>query len=161
MFAKNKLFRGVWLLCGWLCVGQAWAASPLLTMPLTDLAGKKAAFAEYQGRYTIVNFWATWCGPCRKEMPMLSALAPRLAARGVKFVGIALDQPDQVKAFIKQTPVSYPLLMADGEGLNVMRGLGNQVGGLPFTVIVDAKGVPLKRFAGLVTEAQLMQAVPR
>ena len=161
MFAKNRLFRRVWLLCVLLCAGQAWAASPLLSMPLTDLAGSPATFTTYQGKYTVVNFWATWCAPCRKEMPLLSALAPRLAARGVKFVGIALDQPDQVKAFTKQTPVSYPLLMADGEGLNVMRLLGNKVGGLPFTVIVDGKGQPVKRFSGLVSEAQLMQALPR
>uniref|UniRef100_A0A4W5LCX2 Peroxiredoxin-5, mitochondrial n=1 Tax=Hucho hucho TaxID=62062 RepID=A0A4W5LCX2_9TELE len=112
------------------------------------------------GKVTLVNFWATWCAPCRKEMPLLSALAPRLAARQVKFVGIALDQPAEVAAFLKQVPVSYPILMSDGEGIALMRTLGNRSGGLPFTVLLDEQGQVLTRLSGLLSEAELMKALP-
>lgn len=160
MSVKTMLSRRL-LLGGLLLLPLGAVAGGLLdSAVLTELNGKPASFARYQGKTTVVNFWATWCGPCRKEMPLLSALAPRLAARQVRFVGIALDQPGEVAAYLKQLPVSYPVLMSDGEGIALMRALGNRSGGLPFTVVLDEQGRPLARIAGLVSEAELMKALP-
>lgn len=90
---------------------------------------------------------------------MLSRVATRYASKGIKTVGIALDQPEQVTAFLKQTPVSYPILMSDGDGIAVMRQLGNQSGGLPYTVILDAKGKPVKQLLGLLDEKALLKTL--
>lgn len=133
----------------------AHAAGVLDKAKLSLTSGQPAAFAPFQGKYTVVNFWATWCGPCRQEMPMLSRVAAQYTGKGIKTVGIALDQPEQVMAFLKQTPVSYPILMSDGDGIAVMRQLGNQSGGLPYTVILDAKGKPVKQLLGLLDEKAL------
>lgn len=152
---------------------RAWLAAVLLTVAgmgahaagimdkarLTHTGGQAAAFAPYLGKYTVVNFWATWCAPCRQEMPMLSKLAGQYVTKGIKTVGIALDQPDQVNAFLKQTPVSYPILMSDGDGIALMRELGNKSGGLPYTVILDAKGKPVKQFLGLLDEKGLAKTL--
>ncbi|SCK10543.1 TlpA disulfide reductase family protein [Vogesella sp. LIG4] len=138
----------------------AHADTTLGTIPLNTPEGKPAQFSRLQGKLTVVNFWATWCAPCRVEMPMLSAEAKRLAARGVRFVGIALDQPQQVQGFLKQTPVSYPIVLADGDGIELMRNLGNKAGGLPFTVILNEHGQPVKQVLGVLDQKSLMQALP-
>ena len=138
----------------------AHAGTTLGTIPLNTPDGKPAQFARLQGKLTVVNFWATWCAPCRIEMPLLSAEAKRLAARGVRFVGIALDQPEQVQGYLKQTPVSYPILLADGDGIELMRTLGNKAGGLPFTVILNEQGQPVKRILGILDEKSLQLALP-
>lgn len=90
---------------------------------------------------------------------MLSALSAKLAAKGIKTVGIALDQPDQVQAFLKQTAVTYPILMSDGDGIAVMRELGNKSGGLPYTVVLNAQGKPVKQLLGILDEKTLVKAL--
>lgn len=133
----------------------AHAAGVMDKAGLALVSGQPAAFAPYQGKYTVVNFWATWCAPCRHEMPMLSRLASQYTAKGIKTVGIALDQPEQVSAFLQKTPVSYPVLMSTGDGIALMRALGNKSGGLPYTVILNAQGKPVKQFLGLLDEKSL------
>lgn len=90
---------------------------------------------------------------------MLSALSLKLGPKGIKTVGIALDQPEQVQAFLKQTPVNYPILMSDGDGIAVMRELGNKSGGLPYTVILNAQGKPVKQLLGILDEKALGKAL--
>lgn len=160
MFAKKRGALAIALLLCALLPLPAMAAGLLDEARLSDLHGKAVSAAAYRGKMTVVNFWGTWCAPCRQEMPMLSALAPRLAARQVRILGVALDQPGEVAAFLKQRPVSYPVLMSDGDGIALMRALGNRSGGLPFTVVLDAQGKPLASMAGLLSEAALMKALP-
>jgi len=137
----------------------AHAAGVMDKAKLTHTNGQPAAFAPYQGKYTIVNFWATWCAPCRHEMPMLSRLASQYAAKGIKTVGIALDQPEQVAEFLKKHPVDYAILMSDGDGIALMRELGNKSGGLPYTVVLNAQGKPVRQFLGLLEEKALNKAL--
>lgn len=128
-------------------------------MTLTDLAGAPQALSQWQGKVLVLNYWATWCPPCRDEMPAFSHIHERYAAKGVQFVGVSIDQLEKVREFQKQTPVAYPLLMAPMDALEVTAGLGNATQGLPFTVILDRKGevaaTKLGRFSESALEAEL------
>ena len=115
------------------------AASPLLKASFADLNGKPQAIKQWQGKPMVVNYWATWCGPCRQEMPELIELQKKYQGK-VQFIGIAIDEVDAVKAFIKPLGMNYPMLIGGNTAMDIMRSDGNLHGGLPFTVIYDAKG---------------------
>lgn len=128
------------------------AADALRSATLTDLAGKTRRLSEWDGRILVVNFWATWCPPCREEIPALVRVRDKLQASGVEFVGIAIDQAAKVVEFARNVQISYPLLLADAGGLELMRKLGNPSGGLPFTMVLDRKGAIAHRNLGAVTQ---------
>lgn len=111
-------------------------AAQFLASSFPDLEGTDVPLARYAGRPLVVNFWATWCAPCVKEMPDLDALAGKYP--GMQFVGIAIDTQPNVERFIKKVQVSYPLLVAGHGGISTMKALGNSKGGLPYTIIFDA-----------------------
>jgi thiol-disulfide isomerase/thioredoxin len=126
------------------------AVANLLASSLEDVAGKPHPFAVWQGKTLVVNFWATWCPPCREEMPAFSRLQDRYAAQDVQFVGIALDVTASVRAFARQYPVSYPLLVAGSGGVELARQLGNASLSLPYTLVVSPGGdVPLVQLGPL------------
>ena len=102
--------------------------------------GGELALAALRGKPLVLNFWATWCPPCRKEMPALSAISTKYRDRGVQFFGISIDTEANVRSFQTQTPVSYPLLIASPSAVQLTEALGNTVQALPFTVIVDKNG---------------------
>src|SRR5690606_26521128 len=112
----------------------------LLRTPFTDLNGESVQLERWQGKRLVVNFWATWCAPCREEMPLLNAGRSEYAANGVEFVGIAVDQPEAVQKFVRQLGIGYPILIGGADALEVARRLGNKSGGLPFTVLVEPDG---------------------
>ena len=93
------------------------AVAQLFASHLDDVQGQPHAFSRWQGKTLVVNFWATWCPPCRQEMPVFSRLQDRYAAQGVQFVGIALDSTESVRAFAGRSPVNYPLLIGGPEGV--------------------------------------------
>lgn len=103
---------------------------------LDDMAGKPQPFSQWQGKTLVVNFWATWCPPCREEMPAFSRLQRLYASKGVQFVGIALDSAESVLTFSEHYPVSYPLLIGGARGVELAQLFGNSRLGLPYTVIV-------------------------
>lgn len=117
--------------------------------------GASLPMAGFKGRPLLVNFWATWCPPCVEEMPMLDAFFRQQAANGWQVVGLAIDQPSSVRTFLQRTPVTFPIALAGMEGTGLGKALGNQTGGLPFTVVLDAKGQVHERRMGKVTEADL------
>ena len=112
----------------------------LFAARLNDAEGKTLAMSQWRGRTLVVNFWATWCPPCKEEMPAFSRLQTQYAANGVQFVGIALDSADNVLNFSKQHPVTYPLLLAGSEGAELSRQLGNSLLTVPYTVVLGANG---------------------
>jgi len=116
------------------------AASKLTDLALATPEGKVASLKAWQGKILVVNFWATWCPPCREEMPEFSRTQQKLADKGVQFVGIGIDTPDNILAFQKSNPVSYPLLMGSYDVLKLTTELGNTSSALPFTVILDRQG---------------------
>lgn len=116
------------------------AAAELLALSLPDAGGQPQALAQWKGKVVVANFWATWCPPCREEIPDFAALSRSFADAPVQFVGISLDTPDKVSAFAREIDVPYPLLIAPHDVLGLTRRLGNSAQALPFTVIVDREG---------------------
>ena len=112
---------------------------PALTLP--NLAGIPITLpAAYAGRPLLVNFWASWCAPCIREMPELDRFASGESSKGTQVVGIALDHADDVRAFLQHTPVGYPILIdVAGPGDSGVQ-LGNAKGVLPYSVLIGADG---------------------
>lgn len=116
------------------------ALHQLLAKSYPDLRGKPQAMAQWSGKVLVVNFWATWCAPCREEMPGLSRLQLKYGPSGVQFVGIGIDDVDKIRQFQNDLPVSYVLLSAGFDTMALTAALGNGTQGLPFTVFVDRHG---------------------
>ena len=135
------------------------AAARLLALTLPDLEGKPQALSQWKGRVLVVNFWATWCPPCKEEMPEFSRLNRELSLNGVQFVGISIDTADKVFAFSKETPVSYPLLISGLESLDLASDLGNRAKGLPFTVVLRPDGSPQQVKLGKFATSDLEKAI--
>lgn len=109
-----------------------------LTLPTAD--GEPTHIGQWRGKTLVINYWATWCPPCREEMPLFSRLQTENATNGVQFVGIAVDNAANVLDFSRHTPSSYPLLIASPESLKLAKTLGNTAGSLPFTIVIGADG---------------------
>ena len=106
----------------------------------TPVAGGEVALASLRGKPLLVNFWATWCPPCVKELPQLDRFHREFAPRGWQVLGIAIDSADAVREFLAKTPVGYPVGLGGLEGTTLARTLGNESGALPFSVLFDANG---------------------
>ena len=115
-------------------------AKALWDAKFPDLAGNERRVADWRGRVLVCNFWATWCPPCVEEIPMLKEIRESRQKKGLEIVGIALDSAEKVRAFASKLTIDYPVLLADGAGLSLMRDAGNLAGGLPYTVIADRAG---------------------
>ena len=131
------------------------AISHFFAARLNDSNGKPQPLSQWQGKTLVINFWATWCPPCREEMPAFSRLQTKHAANGVQFVGIALDTPENVSLFQKQYAASYPLLMAESEGIELSQQLGNYRLALPYTVVIGADKKSRLTQLGRVSEREL------
>lgn len=107
---------------------------------LDDAAGVRRSIAEWDGRALMINFWATWCPPCRREIPLLNALRAQYAPQGFEVVGVAVDFRDDVLRYMATTPIDYPVLIGEQEGLDVVRDFGLANLGFPFTVFTDTGG---------------------
>jgi thiol-disulfide isomerase/thioredoxin len=119
--------------------------------------GQILKMQNLQGRPLVINFWATWCAPCVEEMPLLDIFFRQNASKGWQMVGLAIDQPSRVRQYLSQNAISYPIGLAGMTGTELGRLLGNEVGGLPFTVVLDGKGSLIQRKLGKLS-AQEIQA---
>ena len=135
--------------------GAAARADALWGLTLDTPTGGELALASLRGGPLLVNFWATWCPPCVEEMPLLDRFFRQNSASGWKVVGLAIDQPSAVRQFLARTPVSFPVGMAGLQGTELGRSLGNQTGGLPFTVVIGREGLIRERKMGQVKPADL------
>jgi len=105
---------------------------------VSDLSGQPHKLSEWRGSVVVVNFWATWCPPCVTEIPAFVQLQQEWAPRGLQFVGIALDDLEPVKTFVATHAVNYRV--GGNEVMQMMREMGNAIGGLPYTVVLDRSG---------------------
>lgn len=123
-----------------LSTSKASTLQTLLKAPMPDVAGKPQQLAAYKGQVLVLNFWATWCPPCRKEMPDLATLQQKFAGKGVQVVGVSIDTAENVKTFQQQYKIPFPLLIAEPEVAQWTTELGNTAAGLPFTLVLDKNG---------------------
>jgi thiol-disulfide isomerase/thioredoxin len=134
-------------------------AAALLSTSFVDLSGAARRLTEWQGKALLCNFWATWCTPCRDEIPLLNAAQQHNGAKSLQVVGIAIDNAANVAQFSKTTRIGYPILLADATAIALMRRLGNPGGGLPFTVGLDRHGRLAERKLGAYGEAELQATI--
>lgn len=126
---------------------------------LVDLDGVKRNMDEWNGQVIVVNFWATWCPPCRKEMPAFIELQETYAAQGLQFVGIALDETSKVQDFVDSLGVDYPILVGGNDAIKVSDAYGNRLGALPYTAVVDREGIIVKTFRGEVSKSSVEKLI--
>jgi peroxiredoxin len=107
---------------------------------LQDANGKPHSLSEFRGQRVLINFWATWCGPCLTEMPALNAAQRKFADQGGIVLGIAMDEPSRVRDFLKAHPVGYPILIGRMDEPSTSLTLGDRDETLPFSVLLDASG---------------------
>lgn len=119
---------------------------------LADREGKTRSLADWQGKSLIVNFWATWCAPCRREIPLLGRLQQRYGPDGFQVIGIAADYRDKVVAYANDAHIEYPLLIGEQEALDAATAFGVQVVGFPFTVFSDRQGRVIVCHVGELTQ---------
>ncbi len=126
---------------------------------LPDTAGQIRSVREWDGKVLVINFWATWCPPCREEIPEFVALQRKYAPRGLQFIGIAIDEPEAVLAFMKSVGVNYPVLLGQLTGTDLSRKYGNRWGALPFTAVIDREGQIVSVKGGSVTRREMEQKI--
>lgn len=131
------------------------AARAILDSRLTTLDGLTRTLDGFRGQILIINYWATWCAPCREEIPMFVRLQRELAANGVQFIGIAVDQADKVVDFSREFGVNYPLFIGGIDAVELSRKAGNRAGVLPYTLVLDRSGVIHASLVGELTEARM------
>ena len=120
---------------------------------LKDIDGRAVSLSDFRGKVVILDFWATWCPPCRREIPDLISLQTQYKARGLQIVGVALDEPDKVKGFAQYTGMNYPVLLGNDD----VSALYGGISGIPTTFIIDRNGKIAERFIGF-TERSVFEA---
>ena len=123
----------------------------LWALEFQSIDGAPVRMAGWRGRPLLLNFWATWCGPCVVEMPLLDRFARQQSPVGWRVLALAVDQPDPVRRFIAERPLTLPVAIAGDLGLDLSRHLGNAGGGLPFTAAFDSTGAAVQRRLGIVS----------
>jgi peroxiredoxin len=136
-------------------------AADLLAARFTDLDGRPRRLLEWRGKALLCNFWATWCAPCREEIPLLVAAKQQSLPPGCEIVGIGVDSADKIREFARSFKINYPLLVSDATAVTLLQGLGNKAGGLPYTVALDRKGALVARHLGVLRQAELRQVLAR
>lgn len=134
---------------------QPGAADALWRQSFQTPEGVALAMQSFEGKPLLLNFWATWCPPCVAELPLLNGFFKAQKAKNWQVLGLAVDQPSAVRAFLGRSPVDFPVGMAGLKGTDLSRTLGNLTGGLPFTVLFDAKGRIVHRKMGQISPEDL------
>jgi thiol-disulfide isomerase/thioredoxin len=131
------------------------------TLRFDQPTGGELSMSRFSGTPLVLNFWATWCPPCVKEMPLLDAFHRQHQATGWQVVGLAVDGPTPVREFLAKHPVGFPIGLAGLNGVDVSRSLGNERGALPFSVIINRSGELVFRKLGTFSATELSKLAQR
>ena len=168
---RSMLFAGTAVGAGLAGVGAAWwlrdrtqaqsavsvAKDPFWALEMETPDGATLKVSSLAGQPLLVNFWATWCPPCVEELPLLNRFHQEQQARGWRVLGLAVDQPSAVRAWLQKSPLDFPIVMAGLGGTDLSKRMGNLTGGLPFSVAFGASGDVLQRKSGQLSPADLLK----
>jgi thiol-disulfide isomerase/thioredoxin len=132
---------------------------PVAEFSLPDVSGVLHDSSEWQGKIRIINFWATWCAPCLKEIPEFIKLQDKLGSQNVQFIGIAIDSQQAVKGYLDTIDPNYPMLIGGDSATALSYKMGNILKAVPFTVFVNAQGNIIHRQPGEVEPDQIIEIV--
>lgn len=134
-------------------------AKAILEASLPDLKGDDQAVSQWLGKVMVVNFWATWCTPCREEIPEFIEAQSKYGDQGLIFVGIAIDQPDKVKMFSQEFGINYPVLIGSFNTWSLLEAAGNRMSALPYTVVLNRSGEIVDTYLGRVNLKKLEKLI--
>ena len=126
-----------------------------LSFTLPDVTGTNHDFSEWDGKNRILNFWATWCAPCRREIPLLKAFQDAQGSNGFQVIGIAVDFPEPVAHYAEATEFNYPILVGEQDAMAIAESAGVEIPGLPLTMFVASDGEFLSAYVGELHQSQL------
>ncbi len=158
--ALAVLFAGAgYLFYQWQAVGRSpdpvATGKIVLAAKFMGLDDKPQALEQWRGKVLVVNFWATWCAPCREEIPGFIQFQTEYGARGVQFVGLAIDQKERIRPYARDIGINYPVLVGGLESMDFARQVGNWRGVLPFTVVIDRSGKVVTTEIGILRPEKL------
>ena len=134
-------------------------AKAILAASLPNIQGENQAVSQWLGNVMVVNFWATWCAPCREEIPEFIEAQERLRDQGLIFVGIAIDQPEKVRSYSEELGINYPVLVGNLSTWSIAEAAGNRQSVLPYTVIINRAGEIVETYLGKVNLKNLEKAI--
>lgn len=161
--SARSLFGALFAAVGIFLSQVSWAvdSGQLFSASLVGTDGQAISLEKFRGKPLIVNFWARWCPPCRKEIPELVRIQSEFGERGLVVLGIAVeDDPAAVKEFANAYDVNYPVVVDKKKAIWLMQTLGNGSTGLPFTLLIDSQGNIVQRKMGLFTRQDFDAAIP-
>jgi thiol-disulfide isomerase/thioredoxin len=129
------------------------------TFSLPDLEGTSRDFSEWDGKHRLLNFWATWCAPCRREIPLLKTFQDQHGDAGFQVLGIAVDFPEQVTSYAEETEFNYPILVGQQDAMAVAESSGIEFIGMPFTMFVASDGEYIGAYIGELHQSHLDDVV--
>ncbi|MDH5649998.1 MAG: TlpA family protein disulfide reductase, partial [Gammaproteobacteria bacterium] len=124
---------------------------------LPDLEGAPQALSQWQGKLILLNFWATWCPPCREEMPVFIELQKRYRDRNLQIIGVAIDEIKAVAEYNESMAINYPILIGNDKVMDLMKDYGNPMGNLPYSVLISPDGEVFRSKLGAFTRSELDQ----
>ena len=141
VFSFVKYFEVATHIKTWLSKSEDNKPRYIVQFSLQDLDGKTRSISEWSDRRVLINFWATWCVPCRREMPMLQSLYLNKDTHNIEIIGIAVDQNEPVRDFINEYGIEFPILIGQSNAYEIMQQLGNTATTLPYTLVVEPDGL--------------------
>ncbi len=130
-----------------------------LNFSFPDSTGKLRHISEWDGNILIINFWATWCPPCLREIPEFIKLQQEFADQNIQFIGIAIEEQQPVNNYLSTLKINYPILIGEDKAVVLAQQLGNTVNTVPFSVIVDQQGQIIHRQPGELSQAKILEII--
>ena len=128
---------------------------------LPNLDGTRQSLSDWKGKTIVLNFWATWCAPCKKEIPMFNKLQKEYAEDDVQFIGVAVDNIKTIRIFIDKVPIDYPVLYGVEDATKITQTYGNKLGVLPYTVFIDKRGRIQTIVSGALSQSYTRQTIEK